>query len=192
MAYYATSLITGATAAAALSGTQVLRRPPDIATQQGDVQYVQGSIVLASGTNLAVNDVVELAILPADHVPIDFVLLAVSQIDSNATPTLAANIGLMTGSPGDASRIQTAVGTEGGAAVKFGSVAGSLARAGQSNGTASALTLVQYATTFANIAPSFTADRSIGLAVTTAAATNPATARTIVFGLWFRAASYGA
>ena len=29
---------------------------------------------------------------------------------------------------GDASRIQTAVGTEGGAAVKFGSVAGSLAR----------------------------------------------------------------
>jgi hypothetical protein len=190
MAYYATNEITGNTTAVALTGVQVFRHPTVSARAAADVQSVTGTIILASGTNLAINDVIELVVLPADHIPLDF-LLTTDQFDSNATPTLAANIGLMTGSIGDASRIQTAVGSTFGAAVKFGSVAGSTARAGQSNGTASALTLVQYAQTIAQTT-SNTADRSIGLAVTTAAATNPATARRLDFTLFFRWSRYGA
>jgi hypothetical protein len=75
--------------------------------------------------------------------------------------------------------------------LRKGPIRGSTARAGQSNGTASALTLVQYAQTIAQTT-SNTADRSIGLAVTTAAATNPATARRLDFTLFFRWSRYGA
>lgn len=189
--YLATSLITGAVAGAALTGVQVVRRPPIVSRSGGDVIAVTGSITLASGTNLAANDVIELAILPADHLPIDFLLYA-GQWDSNAAPTLAANFGVMTGAVGDASRNQATVGTEGGAAVKWGSVAGCTARAGQSNGTASTLTLVQYAQSLALVTPSTTADRSFGMAITAAAATNPATTRRLDFTLFYRSTAFGA
>lgn len=190
MPYYATTIITGSTAAAALSGVQPIRRPPDIARAQGDVQTVMGVLTFASGLNLAVNDVIELAILPADHVPLDFVLVT-DQFDSNAATTLAGNLGVMSGAVADAARIQTAVGTEFGAAIKWGGTAGSLAKPGYANGGANVLTNAMYATNVLGVAPSSTADRSIGMAITALAATNPATARTLRFAFTFRWSSYG-
>jgi hypothetical protein len=190
MSYFATNQITGNTAAAALTVAQPMRRPSPIPMDVGQVCAAMGTLIFASGVNLAVNDVIELAILPSDCVPIDFILSA-DQFDSNGTPTLAGNIGVMTGSPGDVTRIQTAVGSTFGAAVKWGSIAGCTARAGQSNGTAAALTLVQYAQTLSQLG-STSADRSIGMAITALAATNPATIRRLDFTLFYRPAVFSA
>jgi hypothetical protein len=186
MAYYQTDALSASITAlnVATTGTLPVRRPAPIGDDVGTELSVKGSISFASGINLAVNDVIELVVLPADHVPIDFFFTA-DQFDSNATPTLAANIGLMTGTVGDTTRIQTAVGTDGAAAMKWGSLGGCSGRAGESNGTAAALTIVPYATTISRAAV-VQVDRSYGMAITALAATNPATVRRLDFTLKYR------
>jgi hypothetical protein len=174
MAYYATNEITGSTAAAALTGIQALRHSSVISTEAGDVESVTGTIIFASGVNLAINDVIELAVLPADHVPLDFIL---SNDDFDSAALITIKLGLMTGAVGDAGRAIGTVGVE---------------------GIASGSTLLQAAAytrcalaTFQQIAPSTTADRSIGIGIV-AAPTNPATIRRLDFQLFYRAARYGA
>lgn len=175
MAYYATQLITGTTAAAALSGSQPIRRPPDIARGQGDLQAIQGSIVFASGVNIAINDVIELAVLPADHILVDWILVN-DDFDSATTVTVKA--GIMTGAPGDASRALATVGVE-------------LLASGATTLQAPAVTRGSVVASIGayRLAPA-TTDRSIGLGIV-AAPTNPATVRQLDFIMFYRWASYG-
>lgn len=190
MTYYATNEITGNVVAVALTGQQIVRHPVPIGDDVGTVMCYQGRIDFPSGVNLAINDVIEVAILPADHVPVDWIITC-DQFDSNAAPTLTVTVGIMTGNVGDTTRTQANfAGTpEGGAAIPLG------------KGT---VTSPQYLRnglfqTFANlgflwprVAPSFTADRSVGLTFPAAAATNPATTRRLDFQLFTRIARYGA
>lgn len=176
--YYATSLITGNTAAAALTGTQPLRRPPPTSRSGAEVQSVRGILVFASGTDLVINDVIELAILPADHVIVGWELW---NDDFDSAASFTTKIGLMTGEPGDASRLIGTVGVEllasgstvmQAAAVTRGSVVASIAGM-RTAGTPS------------------TSNRGVGMAVV-AAPTNPATIRQLDFVLQYRAAHQGA
>lgn len=174
MAYYATNEITGTTTAAALTGQQPLRRPSVNTPEIGDVAEVTGSIIFASGVILAINSVIELAVLPADCVPLDFVLI---NDDFDSATTITIKLGLMSGLVGDAGRALATVGVE---------------------GIASGSTLLQAAAytrcalaAFSQIAPSSTVDRSIGLGVV-AAPTDPATIRRLDFQFYYRAARYGA
>jgi hypothetical protein len=154
-----------------------VRRPPTTGNDQARVMCAKSSLSLVSGTVPVANDVFEVGILPADHVLVDFILTADSW-DSNATPTLAANIGVMTGAVGDTARVYTAVGTEMGAAIVFGKTAVSV--------------FVRLAAVAANrVAASKTVDRSIGMAITTAAATDVAATRQLDFQLFYRLARAG-
>jgi hypothetical protein len=177
MAYYATNEITGSTTAVALTGIQTLRHSSVISTEAGDLVEVTGTIIFASGVNPAINDLIELAVLPADHVPVDFIL-SNDDFDSNGTPTITIKLGLMTGTVGDAGRVLATVGVEGIAS-------------GSTLLQAPAYTRCALAT-FQQIAPSTLVDRSIGLGIVASAATNPATIRRIDFQLFYRAARYGA
>jgi hypothetical protein len=177
--YFVGSHLSGAIPALDVARTGVLpvRRPALVADRSGSVMCARSSLSLLSGTNLAATDVLELGILPAHHVIVDFILTTDSW-DSNATPTLAGDIGVMTGTVGDTERIQTAVGTELGAAIVFGKTAVSV--------------FVRLAAVAAGrVAASATVDRSIGIAITTAAATNPAATRQLDFFLFYRPARAG-
>lgn len=59
---------------------------------------------------IVLNDVIDLGVLPAYHTVTDAVLI-VSDLDSNGTPTIALDVGLMTGTPGDTTSVRT-VGNE--------------------------------------------------------------------------------
>jgi hypothetical protein len=177
--YFVGSHLSGAIPALDVTATGVLpvRIPPPIADDQASLLVAKSSLSLVSGTVLVANDVLEVGILPAYHVLVDFILTSDSW-DSNATPTLAANIGVMTGLVGDTSRINTAVGTELAAAAVFGKTGVSV--------------YVKCAAVAANrVAQSKTVDRSIGMACTTAAATDVAATRRLDFQLFYRLARAG-
>lgn len=174
MAYFATNEITGSNVAVALTGIQALRHSSVIGSEAGDVLEATGTIIFASGVNLATNDLIELAVLPADHVPLDFVLI---NDDFDSATSITIKLGLMSGTVGDAGRALATVGVE---------------------GIASGSTLLQAAAytrcllgTFSQIAPISTADRSIGLGIV-AGPTNPATSRRLDFQFYYRPARYGA
>lgn len=176
MAYYATDIITGNLAAAALSGVQPFRRPTPVTDGVGDVMCDVGRVSFASGVNLAINDVIELAVLPANHVLVDWILV---NDDFDSATTFTTKIGIMTGTPGDASRAIATVGVE-------------LLASGATTFQAAAVTrgsLIASVGAY-RIAPS-TSDRSIGCGVV-AAPTNPASTRQLDFFLFYRAARYGA
>jgi len=177
--YFVGNHLSGSIPALDVTATGILpvRRPPVAGSKQSGVMCAMSSLSLVSGTNLVANDVLEVGILPAYHVLVDFQLLSDSW-DSNAAPTLAANIGVMTGVVGDTARVNTAVGTEFGAALVFGK-------------TAVSVFLRNAAIAAARVASSKTVDRSIGMACTTAAATNPAATRQLDFLLFYRLARYG-
>jgi hypothetical protein len=177
--YFVGSHLSGAIPALDVARTGVLpvRRPPTVTDRAGVVLCARSSLSIASGTDLAATDVLEVGILPADHVIVDF-MLASDSWDAHATPTLAGDIGVMTGTVGDTARIQTAVGTELGAAVKFGKSA-----------VSDFLRLAAVAA--ARVAASKTVDRSIGIAITTAAATTVAAIRQLDFFLYYRPARMG-
>lgn len=176
--YWATNLITGTTTAAALTGVQPIRRPPPSAHNAGDLKSVIGSIIFASGVNLAINDVLELAILPADHVLVDWQLW---NDDFCSAPTITVKMGLMTGAVGDAGRALATVGVE-------------LLASGSTVLQAPAVTRGSVVASIAGMrtaATPSTSDRSIGLGVVVAP-TNPATIRQLDFVMFYRGAVGGA
>ena len=127
----------------------------------GEVYAVRGEIDLAAA--LALNDVIEMVKLPADCVPVDFAI-DTDDLDTGVTPELAMAVGFTAGT-----------NAEFRAAAAVGQAAG----------------LVRMDSVLApRIAPT-TADRVVGLKVTTAPATG-ATTGTIGFTLFYRAARYGA
>lgn len=187
--YQTTELQGGAANATDLTGTGVapIRRPAVIGDDAATVLCSKGTITFLNATNPILNDVIELAILPADHVPVDWVL-TLDQFDSNAAPTFAVTIGMMTGLPGDTSRLAAAVGTEGGSALPCGKGVVASPRYLR-NGVYG--TFVDQGVTWDRVAPT-NADRSVGLFIQAIAATNPATTRILSFFLFYRTARYGA
>ena len=176
MTYFATDIIVGSNAAAALTGTLPLRRPPPGADQTGELLCDTGRIIFASGVNLAINDVIELAVLPEDCVLVDWILCN-DDFDSNTT--LQVRIGLMTGAPGDAGRALATVGAE-------------LLATGSTTLQAAAITRGSVAAKIGayRIAPTGS-PRSIGMGIE-AAPTNIASIRQLDFIMFYRAARYGA
>lgn len=108
---------------------------------------------------LAVGDIIELGVLPAFHAPSDAILVC-EDLDSGGAPALAFDVGIMSGDVGDKVTARTC-GSELFAASNVGQ-AGGVARATQ----VSAFT----------IAPTDN-HRSIGVKITTAAATQVAGAK---------------
>jgi hypothetical protein len=176
--YYATNLITGTTTAAALTGDQPLRRPAVDAAAAGTVKSVTGTIIFASGVNLDISAVIELAILPADHVLLDWMLL---NDDFDSATTVTVKMGLMTGSPGDADRLLATVGVE-----LLASGATTLQSAAVTRGS-----VVASITGMRTCMASSSSDRSIGLGIV-AAPTDPATIRRLDFVMYYRSAYFSA
>lgn len=190
--YWQTSLLdgnAGSKAAIGSVGVSKVQRSAPIADDVGTLVHVKGTLQMASGVNFAVNDVVEAAILPADHVPVDFIISG-DQFDSNAAPLLTLSVGLMTGSVGDTSRTTANFsGTpEGGAAIPFGK---GVVASPQYLRNGVFATFLNFGFLWNRIASSSTTDRSIGFFIAAAAATNPATVRRLDFELIYRVASYG-
>jgi hypothetical protein len=172
MSYYATNALTGTIVAAALTGQIVQRRPCITADDAGTVITECATISFASGVNPAANDVVELGILPADHVPVDWFLI---NDDFDSATSITAAIGIMAGAVGDTTRVYTDVGVE--------------ALASGSTQLQAAGFLRCVAGTWARLAPS-SADRSIGLTFP-AVGTAPATTRRLDFIYSYRWSRYG-
>ena len=178
MAYWGSNLVTGTTVAAALTSAPTYSKPAPSVAQAGQIAHQRAKISFASGVNLAINDVIEMMVIPARHVVVDFVL---TNSDMDTATTVVCQAGMMTGTPGDITRVQTAVGAElipAGATVLQ---AAALSRAGVVAGG------VTLASTLAlqGLEPA-TTDKSIGIAITTAP-TNPATARDLILDVWYKA-----
>lgn len=181
MAYYVSNQLTGVTTASAKTGVVPIITPPPTSPAIGRVVVVQATIIFPNGTNPAANDVIEMLTLPADHVPVDFDLVC-DDFDSNGTPTIACKVGLLTGTPGDSSRVIGSVGTELLAAASTTLQAAAAVRHPISAAQAAA---------FRQIAPS-TSDRSIAIGISAAAATNIAASRRIDLTVAYRWSRYGA
>lgn len=110
-----------------------------------------GDFVVPAG--LAAADVVELVVLPANYVPVD-AILATDDMDSNGTPTITLDLGVLSGTAGDDDDARTC-GNEAFAASTVGQ-AGGVARPTKA--------------AFAQLAPS-TSDRGIGIKLAAGAAT---------------------
>ena len=63
-----------------------------------DLVPITGEFVVPAG--LAINDIIEMGGLPAGHIPSD-VLIHWPDMDSNGTPLISADVGLITGRFGD-------------------------------------------------------------------------------------------
>ena len=97
-------------------------------------------------------DVFDMAILPKGCVPVDLIV-AVDDLDSDGTPAITLDAGLLAGNPGDTTLANRTCGAEAFAASTIGQ-AGGVARASLAK--------------FFRIAPQ-NVDRSVGLAIATAA-----------------------
>lgn len=111
------------------------------------------------GVTLAVNDIIDMGLIPALSKVVDIIIDS-DDLDSNGTPTLAFDVGVITGTPGDRTGSRTC-GSEFFAASTIARTGG-VSRMSQSTG---------FRVDRAN------ADRSIGLKITTAAATLPTTGK---------------
>lgn len=116
-----------------------------------DVVPVTGEFVVPAG--LALNDIIEMGGIPPGHVPVDLIVHT-PDMDSNGTPLITLDAGIITGRFGDPVLGTRACGNEFFAANQVARVGG-IARADKS---------------FAGIAPSNT-ERGWGLKVAAAAAT---------------------
>lgn len=54
----------------------------------------------ALAADIVLNDIIDLGILPANHTVIDAILIP-DDLDSNVAPTIALDVGIMSGTPGD-------------------------------------------------------------------------------------------
>ena len=132
--------------------TQVAaRQPVPSADKATDLVPIIGDFTVPAG--LIVNDVVEMCPLPAGYVPVDYVL-ACEDTDSNGTPLIGLDVGVISGTFGVVDNTRTC-GNEGAAA-------DTVARAG------GVTRMVKK--DLALLAPT-TADRGFGVKVQVAAAT---------------------
>lgn len=118
----------------------------------GDV-VVNEYFVDVTAAQVVLNDIVDLGVLPAYHKVIDAILIP-DDLDTNGTPTLALDVGIMSGTPGDTVTARTC-GNEFFAA-DIGARSGALARMSKAAGFTVQAT---------------EADRSIGVKFQAAAAT---------------------
>ena len=65
----------------------------------GDVVVNDYFVDLTAG-QIALNNIIDLGILPANHTVSDAILI-VGDLDTNGTPTIALDVGIMSGTPGD-------------------------------------------------------------------------------------------
>lgn len=114
------------------------------------------------GVTLQAGDIIDLGPLPANYTVMDIVIDC-DDLDSNGTPTLAFDVGIMSGTPGDTVSARTC-------GAEFFSGA-TVAQAG-------GIVRTTLKTAF-RVAPTGS-DRSIGLKITTAAATQPSTGKLAV------------
>lgn len=132
----------------------------------GDVVENRYELDLAAaplkGVTLAVNDIIDMGLIPALSKVVD-VIVECDDLDSGGSPTLAFDVGVITGTPGDAVSVRTC-GNEFFAASNVAQ-AGGVARMSKSAG---------FRVDRANV------DQSIGLKITTAAATLPTTGKLAV------------
>lgn len=56
--------------------------------------------------DIVLNDVIDLGILPANHTVVDAILIA-DDIDTHETATVALDVGIMSGTPGDTTSVRT-------------------------------------------------------------------------------------
>jgi len=76
---------------------QVAQKLPAISASGYEPIVIVGDYVTVAG--VAATDVIEMGILPAGYVPVD-AILAADDCDSNATPTITLDLGLMSGVAG--------------------------------------------------------------------------------------------
>jgi len=138
-----------------------------------DVIAVRMEYSLAAA--LALNDVIEMGPLPADHVPVDCVLDA-DDLDTNGAPTITLSVGILNAGK---TAISTAAADGGAAWIAASTVAqaGGLVRP-----TVSAIT---------RVAPDAANDRPMGVLVAAGPATGAATGK-VGLTVMYRASSYGA
>jgi len=152
----------------------------DYATGVRPMPVAKGSEILSVrmeyslAAALALNDVIEMGLLPEDHVPVDWDV-DTDDLDTNGAPAIAFDVGILNAG-------KTAVSTaaaDGGAKWAAGlttAQAGGLVRAA--------------ATAHKRVTPSPTSRRSVGLVIGTGPATGAATGK-IALTLHYRAAKYG-
>ena len=148
-----------------VSGT----RPTPIPEQAGEVVAVRGKVTLSA--NPTANDTTAHVILPANCVPVDFVLDS-DDIDTNGAPTIAISVGVLNAAKTD---IDTS-SSSGGAAWATGLTTA------QASGASRPTTKTLW-----RVTPT-TADRVVGLKYTTASATFAS--GEIGFTLFYRAAHF--
>lgn len=74
-----------------------------IPTPYGDCAYdlvVNEAFIDLTAAQLALNNIFDVAILPAGHKVVDMVLIP-DDLDTNGTPTIALDVGILTGTQGD-------------------------------------------------------------------------------------------
>lgn len=110
------------------------------------------------GVTLAVGDIIDFGLIPANASVTDLIIDA-DDLDSNGTPTLAFDVGVLTGNPGDTT----------------GRTCGSEFFAASAAGQAAGVTRMSQSSGF-RVAPQ-AKDVSIGIKITTAAATQASTGK---------------
>ena len=132
---------------------------PDCA---GDIIVNRYELDLASGVlkgvTLGAGDIIDMGVIPANSTVVD-VIIDSDDLDSNGTPTIAFDVGVMSGNPGD-----TGSRTCGAEFFSASTVA-------QAGGVARTTLKTAF-----RVAPA-QSDKSVGLKITTAAATQPATGK---------------
>ncbi len=136
---------------------------PDCA---GDITRNRYELDLASaplkGVTLQVGDIIDLGPLPANYTVMDMTIDS-DDLDSNASPTLAFDVGIMSGTVGDTASARTC---------------GAEFFSGETVARAGGVARTSLKTAF-RVVPTG-ADRSIGLKITTASATLPTTGKLAV------------
>lgn len=132
--------------------SQIVQKLPVISSSGYEPCVIVGDYTTVAGDGV-LNDVIELGILPAGYVPVD-AILATEDLDSNGAPTVTLDLGLLSGTAGEANGARTC-SNEGFAASTVGQ-AGGIARPTKKD--------------WALIAPT-TADRGIGVKLAAATAT---------------------
>lgn len=71
----------------------------------GDV-ITNDYFVDVTAAQIVLNDIVDLGVLPANHTVVDAILIP-DDLDTNANPTVALDVGIMSGVPGDTTSART-------------------------------------------------------------------------------------
>jgi hypothetical protein len=130
---------------------QIAQKLPSISSPGYQIAPLVGDYVTQTG--LVATDIIDMVILPAGYVPVSY-KLATEDCDSNGTPTITLDVGVMSGTPGSLDGARTC----GNEALAANIVA-------QAGGV-----VVENKAAGLMIAPS-DADRSIGVRLATGAAT---------------------